>query len=85
MTLDLRQAPHRRLNLLTGEWVLVSPHRTQRPWQGQTEEVGRADSPAFDPTCYLCPRNPRADGSHNPDYPGTYVFDNDYPAFGLPA
>lgn len=79
MTLDPMQ-PHRRLNLLTGEWVLVSPHRTQRPWQGQVEDLPEESSPEYDPKCYLCPGNDRAGGGSNPPYTGTYVFDNDYPA-----
>jgi UDPglucose--hexose-1-phosphate uridylyltransferase len=72
--------PHRRHNPLTGEWVLVSPHRTQRPWQGQVETTAPADRPAYDPACYLCPGNVRANGEHNPDYAGTFVFTNDYAA-----
>jgi len=84
--------PHRRLNQLTGEWVLVSPHRTRRPWQGQEEAPDRATLPAHDPGCYLCPGNVRAGGAVNPDYDGTYVFTNDFasllpdpPADGLHA
>ena len=72
--------PHRRLNPLTGAWVLVSPHRTQRPWQGQVEKAAATSAPPHDPSCYLCPRSPRAGGAQNPDYPGTFVFDNDFPA-----
>src|SRR3954471_7583999 len=73
-------ASHRRLNRLTGEWVLVSPHRTARPWQGQVEEVPTAQQPAYDPACYLCPGNERAGGAHTPEYGATYVFDNDFAA-----
>jgi len=78
--LDLKGAPHRRLNPLTGAWVLVSPHRTQRPWQGQLERVQKETPPSYDPSCYMCPGNQRAAGAHNPDYRTTFVFDNDYPA-----
>lgn len=77
-------APHRRRNALTGEWVLVSPHRTERPWQGQVEELASTELPPYDPDCYLCPGNERAGGLRTPPYEGTYVFDNDYPAL-LPA
>lgn len=71
---------HRRLNLLTGESVLVSPHRTERPWQGQHEPAGDARLTTFDSGCYLCPGNPRAGGQRNPDYSGPWAFDNDFPA-----
>ena len=74
------QVPHRRFNHLTGEWVLVSPHRTQRPWQGQQESTPADGRPAYDPTCYLCPGNERAGGAQNPAYTGTYVFRNDFSA-----
>jgi UDPglucose--hexose-1-phosphate uridylyltransferase len=80
MSFDLNQHPHRRLNLLTGEWILVSPHRTQRPWQGQVEKLPVAEVPTYDPACYMCPGNKRAAGAHNPQYENTFVFDNDYPA-----
>lgn len=72
--------PHRRLNRLTGEWVVVSPHRTARPWQGQVEDAPPADRPAYDPECYLCPGNERAGGHRTPRYTSTYVFDNDFAA-----
>lgn len=76
--------PHRRLNLLTGEYVLVSPHRMQRPWQGQVEKAAPETRPAYDPTCYLCPGNARAGSARNPHYTHTFVFDNDFAAL-LPA
>lgn len=71
---------HLRQNLLTGEWVLVSPHRTQRPWQGQVEEIPPQPGSRYDPNCYLCPGNERAKGQRNPGYSGPYAFDNDFPA-----
>ena len=76
----LFSAPHRRLNALTGDWVLISPHRTQRPWQGQVEKTAPDERPAYDPACYLCPGNTRAGGVHNPAYTSTFVFNNDYAA-----
>ena len=77
--------PHRRFNPLTGEWVLVSPHRAKRPWLGQVEKTAAETIPAHDPTCYLCPGNTRVGGTIvNPSYTGTYVFDNDFPALLTP-
>ena len=73
-------SPHRRLNLLTREWVLVSPQRARRPWQGQVEKTPPENQPQYDPTCYLCPGNERAGGVKNPAYTGTFVFDNDFAA-----
>lgn len=72
--------PHRRLNPLTGEWVLVSPHRAKRPWQGQVEKNEQEKRPAHDPDCYLCARNTRINGEINPDYKNTFVFTNDFAA-----
>ncbi len=72
--------PHRRQNLLTGEWVLVSPQRAARPWQGMVEPPPAGGLPAYDPGCYLCPGNARAGGAVNPPYEGTFVFDNDFAA-----
>ncbi|HEX9371499.1 MAG TPA: UDP-glucose--hexose-1-phosphate uridylyltransferase [Roseiflexaceae bacterium] len=77
---NLFSAPHRRLNALTGEWLLVSPHRTARPWQGQVEQPPAEQRPAYDPSCYLCPGNTRAGGVHTPAYAETFVFDNDFAA-----
>jgi UDPglucose--hexose-1-phosphate uridylyltransferase len=76
--------PHRRLNALTREWVLVSPHRARRPWLGQVEKAAPSGLPAYDPSCYLCPGNERAGGQRNPAYSSTFVFDNDFAAL-LPA
>jgi UDPglucose--hexose-1-phosphate uridylyltransferase len=80
----LQQAPHRRFNPLTREWVLVSPHRTQRPWQGRIESTPPPQQATYDPACYLCPGNERAGGARNPHYKSTFVFDNDYAAL-LPS
>jgi UDPglucose--hexose-1-phosphate uridylyltransferase len=72
--------PHRRYNPLTGEWLLVSPQRARRPWQGQVEKRPPDQRPAYDPDCYLCPGNTRAGGVRNPDYATTFVFTNDFAA-----
>jgi len=79
-SLNLSEHPHRRLNPLTREWVLVSPHRTQRPWLGQIEKLSTETQPAYDPGCYMCPGNTRAVGIRNPEYSTIFMFDNDYPA-----
>jgi UDPglucose--hexose-1-phosphate uridylyltransferase len=76
----LTEWPHRRLNLLTGEWLLVSPHRAKRPWQGQVEPVPAAYRPPYAADCYLCPGNPRAGNARNPEYTSTFVFTNDFQA-----
>lgn len=78
------ECSHRRRNLLTGEWVLVSPQRGERPWQGQVEGPEVADGLAYDPGCYLCPGNARAGGQRNPPYRGGFAFDNDFPALTPP-
>lgn len=80
MPFDLKEHPHRRYNPLTGEWILVSPHRTKRPWSGQMERLPPERRPVYDPTCYLCPGNERAQGVRNPLYRDTFVFDNDFAA-----
>ena len=82
---DFSEHPHRRFNLLTGEWILVSPHRAKRPWQGQVEDSPQEKRSAYDPNCYLCPGNQRAAGKQNPNYSSTFVFDNDFSALRLNA
>jgi UDPglucose--hexose-1-phosphate uridylyltransferase len=80
MNTTLSDHPHRRRNALTGEWVLVSPHRTKRPWLGRQESRSPDQRPSYDPKCLLCAGNERINGARNPPYTGTYVFDNDFPA-----
>ncbi|MBO0324125.1 UDP-glucose--hexose-1-phosphate uridylyltransferase [Muricauda sp. CAU 1633] len=77
---QLNQIPHRRYNILTGEWVLVSPHRTKRPWQGKQEKLPTLDKPSYDKECYLCPGNVRAGGKTNPNYEDVFSFANDFSA-----
>lgn len=77
---DTTKQPHRRFNPLLREWILVSPHRTQRPWQGQVESTATRNEVEYDPACYMCPGNTRSTGHLNPQYENVFVFDNDFPA-----
>ena len=79
-TFNLKEHSHTRLNILTGDWILVSPQRMKRPWQGKVETLPPDDRPSYDPKCYLCPGNTRADGSVNPVYDHSFVFTNDFSA-----
>jgi UDPglucose--hexose-1-phosphate uridylyltransferase len=82
--MSLPTSAHRRYNPLLDEWVLCSPGRLRRPWQGQVDEAPDEGLPRYDPECYLCPGNPRAGGARNPSYTSTFAFDNDFPAL-VPA
>lgn len=85
MNVDLQDYSHRRFNILTGEWVLVSPHRAKRPWQGQNEAISNAERPTYDPNCYLCAGNTRINGELNPEYKNAFVFTNDFGALQTTA
>ena len=80
MSSFLEEKSHLRKNILTDEWVLVSPHRAKRPWLGAEESENKDDKPKYDSSCYLCPGNKRAEGAINPNYSGVYTFENDFPA-----
>jgi len=77
---ELNNSPHRRKNILTGQWILVSPARTMRPWQGEISSQSSDIRQQYEPDCYLCPGNKRANGEFNPDYKNTFVFTNDFSA-----
>ena len=80
MNTNFQDYSHKRFNILTGEWVLVSPHRAKRPWQGQNEEISNEKLPTHDPNCYLCAGNTRVNGEENPKYDDVFVFINDFAA-----
>jgi len=80
MNTNLQDYSHKRFNILTGEWVLVSPHRAKRPWQGQNEAISNEQRPSHDPSCYLCAGNTRINGEENPVYEAVFVFTNDFAA-----
>jgi UDPglucose--hexose-1-phosphate uridylyltransferase len=77
---DLKEHSHTRKNILTGDWILVSPHRMKRPWQGKVEDMPNDERPAYEPTCNLCNGNKRSDGTINPAYENSFVFTNDFSA-----
>jgi UDPglucose--hexose-1-phosphate uridylyltransferase len=77
---DLKEHSHTRKNILTGDWILVSPHRMKRPWQGKMEDVSNEERPSYDPSCNLCAGNKRSDGTINPSYENVFVFTNDFSA-----
>ena len=78
--MNIYNTSHKRYNILTGEWILVSPHRTKRPWQGKKDKPVEAPKLAYDENCYLCPGNERAGGAKNPNYENTFSFKNDFAA-----
>ena len=78
--MKIKDKPHKRFNQLSGEWILVSPHRTKRPWQGKVEDIVLEERPSYDPNCYLCPGNTRSGNEKNPHYDSTFVFNNDFAA-----
>lgn len=80
MDSDLEKYSHKRYNILTGEWVLVSPHRAKRPWQGKEETIIEKEKIIYDSNCYLCAGNTRINGGKNPDYKDVFVFTNDFGA-----
>lgn len=83
MSFNFSDHSHRRYNPLNDTYVLCSPHRAKRPWQGAKETLSTEKGVEYDPKCYLCPKNTRITGDVNPDYSLTFVFDNDFPAVQL--